>query len=280
MSDNNEKLNDRLRKLLNMTVANGCTEDEQETAMGMAAAMAARAGIDLDALQPKDAPKRKATKKWKHEALKPHQALAAQAAAILFGIECNVYDLGARGIMFVGREELIEAAEQTMFWLFRQVEDLYKRSLPKGMTQRARAEYRKTFKAACALRTRERAEELMRNMKTNDGAAQAATGHNALVVQGHFEQVAEEIDTYWQDLYADMAKRAEARKASMTPEQLKRQEELDAEYRKEAEKREKARERRRAKGVGPREGKSIPWGNGSNAGLAAGNEVKLRKEVE
>lgn len=279
----NEKAIDRIRKLLNMTVENGCTEDEQQTAMGMAAAIAAREGIaDFMSLGGKtaDQPKRKAVNKYKPQALKPHQALAAAAAAELFGIECNVYNLGARGIQFVGREELIEMAEHTMFWLFRQIEELYKRSLPKGMTQRDRNEFRKTFKAACAQRTLERARQLMREMKHSDTAAQAATGQNALVVTGHFEQLKDEVDTYWTDYFAAARQRSEERKARMTPEQIKLEEERQAEYEKDAAKRRKAEERRRAKGVGPREGRSIPTGSGTRAGRAAGDEVKLRKEVE
>jgi folylpolyglutamate synthase/dihydropteroate synthase len=39
----------KITKLLNMTVENGCSEDEQETAMAMAAAIATRLGIDLEA---------------------------------------------------------------------------------------------------------------------------------------------------------------------------------------------------------------------------------------
>lgn len=279
----NEKAIDRIRKLLNMTVENGCTEDEQQTAMGMAAAIAAREGItDFQALGAKtaDSPNRKATAKYKHETLKPHQALAAVAAAELFGIECNVYSLGARGIQFVGREELIEMAEHTMFWLFRQIEELYKRSLPKGLNQRERNEFRKTFKAACAQRTLERARQLMREMKHSDNAAQAATGQNALVVTGHFEQLQDEVNTYWSDYFDRANKATEERMSRMTPEQRKREEERQEQYRKEREKREKAEARRRAKGVGPREGRSIPTGNGTRAGRAAGDEVKLRKEVE
>ena len=85
---------DRITKLLNMTTANGCTEDEQETALRMASAMAMKAGIELDSLRAKDAPKAKATARSKSQEFKPHQAYAAAAAAELYGIQCNVYDLG------------------------------------------------------------------------------------------------------------------------------------------------------------------------------------------
>ena len=75
-----EQIRDRIRKLLNMTVANGCTEDEQETALRMASAMAIKAGIELDALRAKDAPKIKVKAKVRGDEMKPHQALCAIAA--------------------------------------------------------------------------------------------------------------------------------------------------------------------------------------------------------
>jgi hypothetical protein len=37
----------KIAKLMNMTVENGCSEDEQETAMAMAAGIATRLGIEL-----------------------------------------------------------------------------------------------------------------------------------------------------------------------------------------------------------------------------------------
>lgn len=276
-----EKAIDRLRKLLNMTEENGCSKDEAETARKMAEAAADRLKIDINTILPKDAPKRKATAKYKSEELKPHQALCAQAAATLYGIECNVYNLGAQGIMFVGREELIEVAEETMFWLFRQVEELYKQALPRGLTQRARAEFRKTFKAACALRVSQRADALIRDFKTNTQSAQQATGHNALVVAGHFETLSKECDDYWTERFKlspeqqqrieDRSKREEERRAALTPVERERED-------KKLETERKREERKAAKRKG-RAGRSLPWGSGSDAGLAAGNNVKLRKEL-
>ena len=228
-------MHNKIRKLLNMTVENGCTEDEQETALRMAASLAAREGIELSSLA--KAPVKKATTKGHWQEFKPHQALAAHAAAVLYGVECNAYSLGAKGIMFVGREELIELAEETMFWLFRQVEELYKSSLPKGLSQRERAEYRKTFKAACAQRTYERALKVMRDMKTTGGQ----TGSTALVVTGYFDQLKAEQVAYWAE-----------REQQLTPEQRKLWEK-------------KARSR------------SIPTGRGTRAGYQAGDHVKLRK---
>lgn len=273
----------KLSKLLNMTVENGCTEDEQESAMAMAAGIAARIGISLESVAPAGATtaQRKAMRKAVEQEFKIHQLLSAQAAALLYGCEIYTYNHGKNGVFFIGREENINLAEQTTFWLMRQVELLYKQSLPKGLTQRARAEYRKTFKAACAHRVYLRAQELMRNMKRDDQAAQSATGSNALVVQGYFDQLAQENDDYWkpseeEQLASKMRQEAyEARerdrRAALTPEQRAAED-------KAIDKMMKSEQSKAAKRRGPR-ARTLPTGNGTSAGRAAGDQVKLRESV-
>lgn len=269
-----DKIRDRISKLLNMTVKNGCSEDEQESAMRIAAGLAAKAGIDLELCRPKDAPKPKAIHRAKYQELKPHQALAAEAAAQLYGVECNVYNLGAHGISFVGREENIEAAEETWFWLMRQVEELYKQALPRGLSKSDRAEFRKTFKAGCAMRVKERAIKLMREMVLNDEKAQQSTGHNALVVQGHFKQLYGEIDSYWEEIYFKPAREREERQR-VIEERLKESD--PSAY--ERLMKERAKDAEKAASHTGRRGRSIPVGSGTNAGIAAGDRVKLRREV-
>lgn len=279
------KLREKLKKLMNMTVENGCTEDEQESAMRMAAGLAARAGIEseLETLRTTGSQPatRKAIKKTVNQAFKIHQTLAAQAAAELYGCDLFLYDKGKQGILFVGREENVEAAEQTMFWLMRQVELLYKQNLPRGLTQPARAEYRKTFKAACAHRVFQRARELMMDMRMNEGAAQAATGQNALVVQGYFKQLAAENRAVW-DLTPEQKARAEARAREWEEAEERRRNALTP-YEREQEDREKERERKKrerqaAKRKGPRPTR-LPTGSGTAAGRTAGDSVRLRTEI-
>lgn len=202
-------------------------------------------------------------------------------AGELFGIQCNVYDLGKNGIMFVGREELIELAEETMFWLFRQVEQLYKTALPKGLSKTARNEFRKTFKAACAERTLQRVREYIRDIQYNQARAQAEAGHNALVVKGHFNTLKDEIDAYWDERFKLTPEQGARRKAQDERIRKWREEnpEEAARMDKEEERRRKAEERRAAKRKGPRV-RQLPRGSGTNAGWAAGDHVKLRKEVE
>lgn len=270
MSD--DALRAKISKMLNMTTANGCTEDEQESAMRMAAGLAARAGIDLSTLKPGESKstKRSAKSKTVTGEYKVHQVLAAQSAAQLYGVNVYTYGHGKDGLLFVGREELIENTEDTWFWLMRQVELLYKENLPRGLTQRDRAEYRKTFKAACASRVLQRAINLMREMKTNERQAQSATGQNALVVQSYFATLNQEIDEYFGRGPEDEArrkKREEERLAALTSDQRATEDAI-------AERGFKKMMNR--KGPRPR---MLPTGSGTDAGVRAGDTIKLRKEV-
>lgn len=283
-ADEIAKAKAKITKLLNMTVENGCSEDEQETAMSMAAAIATKLGIDLEAQRQSEptAAQRKAMKKAFNQEFKIHQTLAFQAAAELYGCELYSYNGGKSGLFFIGREENIELAEQTAFWLMRQVELLYKENLPRGLSQSVRAQYRKTFKAACAHRVYQRAISLMREMQMNNAAAQQATGQNALVVQDYFKTLRQENDAYWEPTPEQKARAEErrlqieaaetARRNALTPAQRALE---DAERERERRKAERAAARRK----GPR-ARTLPTGVGTNAGYAAGDRVKLRREVK
>lgn len=276
MSEDYKKAQERISKLLNMTVENGCSEDEQETALRLAASAATKAGIDLDAFRAEQAkatgqavPKRSAKMKASSEVWKMHQTLAAQAAGVLYGVDVHAYTNGT--LSFVGREENIELTEQTMMWLMRQVELLYKQHLPRGLSQRDRAQYRKNFKANCAHRVYERAKALMRDMKYNESSAQAATGQNALVVQGYFETLEQEKLAYYgldDESIARRKQREEERRNALTPQQR----ELE-------DKAWEAEKKRMEKRKGPRQ-RYVPNGFGASDGRQAGDNVQLRKEIK
>lgn len=284
VGDEIAKAKAKINKLLNMTVENGCSEDEQETAMAMAAGIATRLGIDLEAARQREATpaQRKAVRKGFNQEFKIHQVLAFQAAGQLYGCEVYTYSGGKGGCFFIGREENVELAEQTAFWLMRQVELLYKEHLPRGLSQSVRAEYRKTFKAACAHRVYERAVSLMYKMRRDNEAAQSATGQNALVVQGYFDQLKQENQDFWKPSAEAQARIDQRRKEYEQAEEVRRNALTPAE--REAEDRVKQREAKKAaraaaKRKGPRP-RTLPTGIGSSAGFAAGDRVKLRREVQ
>lgn len=276
-----EKARARIAKLLNMTVENGATEDEQENAMRLAAGIAARLGIDVDSCRAKDAPQPKATAKWKPSPLKPYEAMAAEAAAVLYGVECNAHNLGKNGFGFVGREENIELAEATMLWLIRQVELLYKGHLPRGLSKRDRADFRNSFKDACAERVYHRAIALMAKMRTDERAAQEATGQNALVVQGHFDRLRDEINTYWDERFKPTAAQIARAEAAAERERLWREANPEAAAKLDKQKeREAAKAARQAAKRKGRPERSLRYGSGTRSGAAAGDQVSLRQEID
>lgn len=281
-----EKTKQRIAKLMNMTVANGCSEDEAANAMRMAAGLATKIGIELDAVRPAGAPKPKIVEKRKYTMMKVYESFCAEAAAVLYGVDCYAPNYGKNGWWFTGREENVELAEQTMLWLVQQVEQLYKQALPRGLSKRDRADFRGSFKDACGERIYHRAVRLMRDMKTNEAAAQAATGSNALVVAGYFETLRSEIkdfeeEKYWRPMREQqerVAKRqAEERTLKLAnmsePERVKFLENEE----KERVKAEKAASKVSYKAPRTRNPKR---GSGTRSGYEAGERVSLRKEVQ
>lgn len=271
------KTKERIAKLLNMTVENGCSEDEAANAMRMAAGLATKIGIELDAVRPAGAPKPKIVEKRKYTLMKVYESFCAEAAAVLYGVDCYAPNYGKHGWWFTGREENVELAEQTMLWLVQQVEQLYKQALPRGLSKRDRANFRGSFKDACGERLYQRALILMRDMKTKDSAAQESTGSNALVVAGYFETLRNEIkefedEKYWAPIRAAEAKRQEERTALLASMS-------EADRVKFLEKEQKEKEKAAAKPYKAPRTRNPKRGSGTQAGWEAGNRVQLRREI-
>jgi hypothetical protein len=102
-------------------------------------------------------------------------------------------------IQFVGRLDNIDAAEQTYVAVCNQIERLYKTSLPRGMSQQDRAQFRRDFKMSCAIRVNARATEIVQNLM-KDEIAQQATGSTALVVIEARKQLDQEIDVFFHEI--------------------------------------------------------------------------------
>ncbi len=277
-------IKDKLAKLLAMANDKRGNEEEANTAMMMAASLAAKHNIDLKSIEGGDTKQAKIVQKRVRDEMTFTQYYAAHAAAALMGIRCYTYDNGKNGFEFTGRDDLIESASDVMLWLLSQIDMIYRGHLAKGLSQRDRAEFRKTFKPACARRVYERAALLMHEMKTNERAAQKATGHNALVVAGYFETLKEEIREFdrieakkWEltpEEKAEHARREAAREARHQQWRLDNPKEAAAQDRRDA------REQRRWENRKPPKERQMPKGSGSKVGYQAGDRVKLRKEVE
>jgi hypothetical protein len=169
-------INERIKKLLALGRNSGATEAEAETAMGMAAALMLKHGIDEDSLVERkvgaEAGVRldKFYEDWHYE--------CAQAAATLYTSRALKYRNS--GVSFVGRKDNIEACAEMTDYLVGEVERLYKVCLPKGMSKIDRANFRKTFKFACARRLFLRAVLIIDELKKGKGVA--SVGSTALVV--------------------------------------------------------------------------------------------------
>jgi hypothetical protein len=175
-----DNIKDKIRKLLALSADKGATEDEAASALRMAMALMAKHGIEQDQLGV-EKPKSRVGK-VAAQAMQQYQVLVAQAAGHLYGCKVMTYNHGKSGFSFVGRPDNIDAAEDTCLWLFKQVEAIYKEALPPGLTQQARARFRKHFKNGCALRIWHRVQKLI-----TDQDMVKATGSNAMVVKGYFE---------------------------------------------------------------------------------------------
>lgn len=180
----------RIEALLRLAGDAGANENEAASAMAKAAALMAKHGIEVS-LEDQEAIKRGDFVNVDLD-LKWHRVIS-QAVAYLYPVKPILWTnyVNGREVIgwkWVGRPDVIDVAAITMDWLCRQVERLYKECLPKGMTKSDRAEYRRTFKIACAERVFTRAYYLRCALNEDDKVAMEATGQNALVLKDHFEQ--------------------------------------------------------------------------------------------
>lgn len=189
---NSDDIKRKIRSLYALAADKGASEDEAATAMRMAAGLMMKYGISQDQLGVKKPEAKKGSRL--NARFEKYQIIVANAAAYLHGCRCIVYGGGAAGLCFVGRDENLDAAQATMIYLTQQLERLYKKSLPKGLSQKERSEYRKTFKWACALRVESRIFDLVKSMQTDNLIAQQTTGSTALVVKSHFDNLLSEAD--------------------------------------------------------------------------------------
>lgn len=182
----------KIKKLLALGKNNN-NEHEAAQAMAMAAAMMAKHGIEQDQLKDADKPTAGLGPWITMEA--KYWRTVARAAAHLYGGQSGLPTKGATDrVRFAGRPEVREAAEETFAFIILQIEALYKAALPKGLSKTERAEFRATFKQACAARVEDRVGEIVHTLQTQDVAA---TGSTALVVANHRAIMAKEIEQLW-----------------------------------------------------------------------------------
>lgn len=176
----------KIQKLLNLANNAGATEAEGAAAMEAAQRLAMKHGISLF-----EAATAAKSEHRVHAAMAPvfkmrdetwHAPLRSAMMA-LYNCRCvtSRYSDGLE-IKFFGESSTIDNVKPTYLWLIDQVERLYKENLPPGMSKAERANYRRTFKFACAQRAAFRAQELGK-----PSAISSSTG-TALVVVDTFQR--------------------------------------------------------------------------------------------
>lgn len=186
----NEAIKDKIRKLLSLASNEGATEHEAARAMEFASALMMKHGIERDELDTDDAPSVGYGRAFALE--RSYFDLLAKASGMLYGAT-PVFWRRDKAVRFAGRDDNVDAAEQTFHFLVAQVEVLYKRNLPKGLSKADRAQFRKGFKDTCALRVLVRAQEIVESLSTKDNED---TGSRALVIVEHRQVLESEIDEF------------------------------------------------------------------------------------
>lgn len=180
-----DSIRDKIRKLLALGEGNA-NEAEAAQAMKMASTLMMRHGIEQDELRTTEQ-RAKVVQSEAQEASSDWHVYCAQAAAKLYGVKPLKTPTG---FLFVGRSDNNDAAMDTTVFIILQVEQLYKQSLPSGMTQRERAAYRRDFKRVCAGRVYDRCLDLSLE------EPEAGSTGGGLVIYQHREKLQAEIDDF------------------------------------------------------------------------------------
>lgn len=189
----------KIKKLLAVAQAgSGATENEMMSAAAFASALMLKHNIDVQLDDDKDEPESIKGER-QHGYDEPWHIDCSAAAGYLYYCRPIIWRRGSE-IQFVGRADNIEACEATLRTFVAEVERLYKLNLPKGMTKLDRANYRSTFKKACAMRIAARCWAIMETLRRDDAKAIAATGSTALVVVQTIDALLAEADALMGDV--------------------------------------------------------------------------------
>lgn len=182
----------KIKKLLAVAQAgSGATESEAMTAAQFASALMLKHNIDVQLDSDEEEGSIKGAIRPGYD--EPWHVECGAAAGFLY--YCKPLFWRRTGhVQFVGRKDNIEACEMTMKMFASEVERLYKLNLPKGMSKIDRANFRSTFKMACAMRIAARCWAIMQTLRNDDAKAIAATGSTALVVVQTIDALLAEAD--------------------------------------------------------------------------------------
>lgn len=196
-----ENIKSKIKKLLSIAYNTAATEHEAESAMTMATSLMAKYNLQVD-LSDEEVKPKSGEIRCTQKALDSWEKLMVSTSATLY--QCTSIVYGNGGYRFIGRTHSVEAAEMTYEYLVEQINRLYKASLPTGLSVSDRAEYRRTFKWACAVRVHLRAKALLESLRSNDDKALEYTGSKALVIVQSFDQQLDEARTFMDAEFPDL----------------------------------------------------------------------------
>lgn len=194
---------EKIRKLLALARNSGASEGEASNAMQFAAALMVKYNISEEDLGSDDKAARAAIEELRVTGDWDLWASFIVGAAATLNTCRGFFTPGWKhnivAATFVGRAANREMAVEMFKYLVDQVEIEYKRALPKGLTQHDRAEFRRTFKNACARRLHSRANTIIWELQHDNATAQRLTGSTALVIAESFTEQLEDIAKWMKD---------------------------------------------------------------------------------
>lgn len=197
-----DKIKQRIEKLLAMSRDSGASENEVSQALKMATELMIKHNISETQLGIQ-------MKAGDMIEFADFHKIVGMAVAQLFGA---IPVTRGSQIQFVGREDNVDACEFTMRWVILQIEHLYKVSLPKGMSQSDRANYRRTFKKSAAIRVLQRVAEIISQIEK-----EGVSGCAALVVVDQRKQLADEAKQFAETQFNGLRSKTTSLRVAVTP---------------------------------------------------------------
>mgnify|MGYP000238794352 CR=1 FL=1 len=179
---------EKIQNLLDLS-RNNPSEEEAATAAAMAAKLMAKHNIEEHDLG------HKSDTGWNGGGTfeRDYWRLLAQGVGQLIPVSFTFRPSGRKlAYQWVGTKLNCQTAEQVLHFWAVQVEQLYKAHLPRGLSKKARAEFRKNFKRACAAGIIQRARQIKM-----DQLKEHTTGTALMVVE---DELMKEVNEFLKDI--------------------------------------------------------------------------------
>lgn len=194
-------IKDKIRKLLTLGESSSFA-GEANNAMDLAMRLMLEHGLTREDLE--DPSMRVGIGEYEYKDASAWHEIASWAATTIFGTRVVCYKSRAsdqKDLAFAGRGDNIAATIILFESIIQQVEALYKRLKPVGMTKTQRSMYRREFKRAAALRVYQRALDLVEQLRKEAMSSAVASTSTALALISHHDALVLEVDQF---LHSDL----------------------------------------------------------------------------